>query len=72
MCIITRLCPVGIRIVDGCRAGVQGVWGGGGDVAGGPYAVSRGGGGGDVAGGPYAVSRGVGVAGCTYLLRACA
>ena len=45
--------------------------GGGGDVAGGPYAVSRGGGG-DVAGGPYAVSWRGGVAGCPYLLCACA
>ena len=69
MCSITRLCPVIIRIVDGCRAGVQGVWGGGGDVAGDPYAMSPGGGGGgDVAGGPYAVSRGGGgdVAGGPY------
>ena len=58
MCTVTWLRPVGIRIVDGCRAGVQGVRGGGGGVAGDPYAVSQGGGGG-VAGGPYAVSRGV-------------
>ena len=40
---------------------MQGVWEGGGDVAGDPYAMSPGGGGGgDVAGGPYAVSRGGG------------
>ena len=48
---------------------MQGVWEGGGDVAGDPYAMSPGGGGGgDVAGGPYAVSRGGGgdVAGGPY------
>ena len=38
MCTVTRLRPVGIRMVVGCRAGVKGSRGGGG-VAGGPYPV---------------------------------
>ena len=54
MCTFTRLRPVGIRIVDGCRADVQVSRGGGGGEAGGPYPVSWGGVGG-VAGGPYPV-----------------
>ena len=60
---ITRCRPVGIKIVDDCRVGVQEVWGGGDGVAGDPYTMSPGGGGGwCCADGPV---WGVGVPGCT-------